>query len=309
MMFLIVSSAHASLQDLTSGMTKSSDDWMNAVGFLYQKNYYPYAVVKDLVKGKMYTYRTGISIYDLETKKKKYGRNLTFWTDHPIEPEVLKRYEQVRQAFSTLRPGPSHPLGCLKNTPLRYGDIEDDGTNELVIFVGNELLVFSPDAKKVIFSLNVRVDDWMTEEETKAHFEYYPPGLDNAYIPHYQSAANMDFSSELPGYRGYGKLYVGDYDKNGNADIIVWRKLYISRMRTEEKGFKKVRDSLYHFEKTSTGECKQQITTDVVIENWLRDNELTWQKGFPSFSECEGEEGQLIPEMHDPLLNDPDVLK
>ena len=34
-----------------------------------------------------------------------------------------------------------------------------------------------------------------------------------------------------------------------------------------------------------------------------------WQKGYPTLSEYPGEEGQPIPEMHDPLLNDPEVLQ
>ena len=56
-------------------------------------------------------------------------------------------------------------------------------------------------------------------------------------------------------------------------------------------------------------EYKLQDTSAETVQNWLSTKNLTWQKGFPSLSECEGEEGQLIPEMHDPLLNDPDVLK
>ena len=45
------------------------------------------------------------------------------------------------------------------------------------------------------------------------------------------------------------------------------------------------------------------------IQSWLLAKNLTWQKGFLSKSECAGQEGQLIPEIHDPLLNDPDVLR
>ena len=44
------------------------------------------------------------------------------------------------------------------------------------------------------------------------------------------------------------------------------------------------------------------------VNGWLAAKQLSWQQGFPSRSECPGQEGQLIPELHDPLLNDPDVL-
>ena len=233
---------------------------------------------------------------------------LTPWASEPIEPEIVERYEHVRRDFSTLHLSPSHPLGCLKSTPLRYGDIDGDGVNELVIFIGNQLLVFSPSAQKTVFGMNMRVDDWMTEEETQSHFEYYPPAGIDEITPYYQSAANMDYASELPGYRGYGKLYSSDFDKNGSPDILVWRKLYLSRMLNVDKGFDKISDTYYHYEKSATGEYVLKDTAPKTIQSWLAEKNLTWQQGYPSKSECEGEEGQLIPEMHDPLLNDPDVL-
>lgn len=57
------------------------------------------------------------------------------------------------------------------------------------------------------------------------------------------------------------------------------------------------------------GEYQQTATPESEVKDWLEENNLTWQKGFPSHSECPGEEGELIPEMHDPLLNDADVLQ
>jgi len=233
---------------------------------------------------------------------------IKYWPSEAIETEVLQRYDRVRVSYDNLMMKPTYPLGCLNDTPLRYGDLEGDGIKELVVVVGNRLLVFSPAAEKIVFSLNMRVDDWMIEEDTQAHLEYYPPGLEKRFIPYFQSGANPDYATELPGYRGYGKMYVGDYDNNGRTDILVWRKLYMSTTLISAKGFTNVRDSFYHFEKSDDGEYQQQITPDVLIEGWMRAENLTWSQGFPSKSECAGEEGQLIPEMHDPLLNDPDVL-
>jgi hypothetical protein len=91
----------------------------------------------------------------------------------------------------------------------------------------------------------------------------------------------------------------------------VWRKLYLSKLLSEPvAGFDKVSDTYYHYERKVTGEYELKTdTAPETIQGWLTSKNLTWQSGFPSKSECAGQEGQLIPEMHDPLLNDPDVLK
>jgi hypothetical protein len=59
----------------------------------------------------------------------------------------------------------------------------------------------------------------------------------------------------------------------------------------------------------TTGEYQKQPTDSATVKNWLTTRHLTWQKGYPSRSECPGQEGQLIPEMHDPLLNDAEVMQ
>jgi hypothetical protein len=44
--------------------------------------------------------------------------------------------------------------GCLAQSPLRYGDVDGDGENELVLFVRNDLVIFSPAEGGVVFSAN-----------------------------------------------------------------------------------------------------------------------------------------------------------
>jgi hypothetical protein len=236
---------------------------------------------------------------------------LSRWQSEPIETEVLNRYLDVRRSYPALMLEPSKPLGCLAQNPLRYGDIEKDGQNELVIFIGNDLFVFSPQHEKIVFMLKTRVDDWLTIPETAEHYEYYPSARPHDLTPYYQSAANIDYSEAIPGYRGYGKIYVKDFDGNGASDIVVWRKLYLSKLLSEPvAGFDKVSDTYYHYERKVTGEYELKTdTAPETIQGWLTAKNQTWQSGFPSKSECAGQEGQLIPEMHDPLLNDPDVLK
>ena len=252
-----------------------------------------------------------INLTSYETRELLGNWPLSRWQSEPIETEVLNRYLDVRRSYPALMLEPSKPLGCLAKNPLRYGDIEKDGQNELVIFIGNDLFVFSPQYEKTVFMLKTRVDDWLTIPETAEHYEYHPPGRPHDQMPHYQSAANIDYSEAIPGYRGYGKIYVKDFDGNGARDIVVWRKLYLSKLLSEPvAGFDKVSDTYYHYERKVTGEYELKTdTAPETIQGWLTAKNQTWQSGFPSKSECAGQEGQLIPEMHDPLLNDPDVLK
>ncbi|HEX6549060.1 MAG TPA: hypothetical protein VF117_00115, partial [Gammaproteobacteria bacterium] len=65
----------------------------------------------------------------------------------------------------------------------------------------------------------------------------------------------------------------------------------------------------YLFYSLENGVYTKQSTDQAAIKGWLAAKSLTWQKGYPQTSECAGQTGQPIPEMVDPLLNDPDVLK
>lgn len=141
--------------------------------------------------------------------------------------------------------------------------------------------------------------------------EYYKISGDGTRpTAQYASLLHYENNSFAIGLRAYAKLYFGDFDKDGSPDILAWRKAYRSNPGTNPvKGFTKIEENLQHFKRSSTGEYLPQDTSPEIIQNWLSAKNLTWQKGFPSKSECAGEEGRLIPEMHDPLLNDPDVLK
>ena len=235
---------------------------------------------------------------------------LTRWQYEPIENEV--KFFQA-DIYKKLYQKVFNPIGCLDEIPLNQGDLDADGKSELILFLGYDLVVFSPEAGRIVFMINYTVPGWMSLEGTAHHHEANWIKEGDEGVPQYQNLLDEHYGDALAGLRGYAKLYVGDFDKNGQSDILVWRKLYDSNMQNNPvKGFHKLKDSFYHYEKStaagSTGEYLPQETDPGTIQSWLATNTLTWQQGYPSKSECEGEEGQLIPEMHDPLLNDPDVL-
>ena len=255
-----------------------------------------------------------VGLFDTESKQYIGGQVLTRWTNQHIFTEIKERYEENYWAYPPEKYSTGHTvaLGCYQNNPLRYGDINQDQQNELILFLGSDFVAFSPQLKKVIFAETLRVNDWLTTEQTEADMENRNPDKSSPF--QHLSGILSDTTKVEAGYRGYSKLYFGDFDNNGAADILVWRKLYKSRASDDEiKGFVKLRDEWQHFSREvgadATGEYVAKLTTGEQIKTWLTEKNLTWQKGYPSKSECPGQTDQLIPEMHDPLLNDPDVLQ
>src|SRR5690625_4972385 len=190
-------------------------------------------------------------------------------------------------------------LGCLANTPLRYGDIEGNGLNSLALYIGKndqqlDWVLFSPSAGKTEFSARLALQDFKNAPE-QASVQYMSDALGHL--------------GAMPGRRAYAKVYIDDFDGDEQQDILVWRKRFESLPSSDEReGFSLVKEVYRHYKKVED-EYQPQETDEATIKGWLAENELTWQKGYPNKSECEGEEGELIPEMHDPLLNDPDVLQ
>jgi len=199
-------------------------------------------------------------------------------------------------------------LGCYGQHPLRYGDLEEDGSNELILFLGSfeykqDLLVFSPDHERIVFSMRYALQDALE--------------FDSSEWQYIQRTRQRDGNA---GTRVYAKAFFGDFDSDDNPDILVWRKRFESLKPSDpQNGFERTEQIWQHFERDLeaqessdqgvTGQYLPQGTDSATIQGWLAEDELTWSLGYPSKSECDGHEGELIPEMHDPLLNDPDVLQ
>src|SRR5690554_4997766 len=212
-------------------------------------------------------------------------------------------------------------VGCLNKTPLRYGKISNQPEQEflLALLFNKQLIFFSPQYQRTVFATYYDASDAYTKKESDELKEDYGSRFmekDAQFISRiYYGAHNIG----MPGHRIYSKIYTNDFNKDGNTDILVWTKYYKSNKSTEPSGFTLLRNEFTHYsrdltaqlksEAGITGEYLPQETSPQTIQNWLSAKNLTWQKGFPSKSECAGEEGKLILEMHDPLLNDPGVLK
>ena len=195
-------------------------------------------------------------------------------------------------------------VGCLGEKPLRYGDVDDDGSKEIVLYLSafdqkSDWVIFSPKKEKIIFSMRWQIKDY---------YEGEADGYGKWPVMQYPSEEDQRSSSNS-GFQVFAKAFLGDFNKDKVPDILVWRKRFESLpTSSSKKGFELKGESFEHYSLVD-GEYQPQVTIPLQIKDWLADSELTWSKGYPSKSECAGQEGQLIPEMHDPLLNDPDVLK
>ena len=199
--------------------------------------------------------------------------------------------------------------GCLSQYPMLAADVNHDGDDEILILNESayalDLNVFSQKKKKIVFASNVYVDmAFVPDEDMKEE-----RGLaDKPQDPQYLYLVDGYTNAYNDGYRSFGKLFFGDINDDGKQDIILWRKYFESlTIGDAKKGFAK-KDELFVHYALVNGEYKKQPTAANIIQRWLAAKQLSWQQGFPSRSECPGQEGRLIPELHDPLLNDPDVL-
>jgi hypothetical protein len=250
-----------------------------------------------------------IHVVNIEKNEFLSSNDLKRPASFKLFPEITTQYKDLNVETDTSSYEYTEWLegvGCMNKSPLRYGDFNGDTNNEVVLFLDNDLVLFSPNAKKIIFSMPIDSSDWLTEAEsiTVGKDVYGTPK--HKYISKYLSQNNTLGA----GHRIYGKLFMADFDDNDKLNIITWHKVYESPLLTsDQQGFIKVRDEYQLFEMADSGEYMVKAIEASAIKNLLVDANLTWQKGYPSKSECEGQEGQLIPEMHDPLLNDPDVLK
>ena len=257
---------------------------------------------------------------DSETKKLESLTSLERWVNEPLDELLITEYIGINRKFSSsYGTSTRYSLGCLAETSMRYGDIDQDSKEDLVLLLGPDFVLFSPDHERIVFSLRYATDNWMDKVDTEIYFDDYGFSTPED-MPFSQWDVLADLREPDPSFRGYAKVFIGDVDGDEHKDFIVWRKLYRSNMRRDGvDGFHLLSDTFFHYERDLeaqaeseagiTGEYLPQDTSEEDIQNWLAENILTWSKGYPSKSECPGEEGQLIPEMHDPLLNDTDVLK
>jgi hypothetical protein len=231
-------------------------------------------------------------------------------TDEVLESALIARLEETRsdESFRAGYGARQKEFGCLTQHPLRYGDLTGDGQQELIVVMRDSLAIFSLQSRKTIFAAMFDFQDWKSVADLQKDGSITDPSdPENVqYGSTKMVAANQGFEAA---YRAYAKLYAGDFNNDGKGDLVVWRKQYQSRLVGDStKGFIKQSDNLIHYALIN-GTYKKQTTESADVKAWLTSKNLTWSKGYPNKSECAGQTDKLIPEIHDPLLNDAEVLQ
>lgn len=331
-LFSISAQATAGTVAVFNPVLSNGDSGLNANGGfsnqavakqIFENNLYP-AAFTNLGSGDTYYFIDdgADSVDEFNVKSGKYVGN---WSLRRTADDSQKKIAELSASNMRdqsdeydLMMGTQNPkiLGCLWDYPLRYGDINGDGQTELVLLLGKgeidertddtrlDFLVFSLQSHTVIFS--ARLD---REDIGESLTEYDPNYKQKSGYTQFPQILDIGGYGATAAVRYYAKLYFGDFDGNDKPDIIAWRKRYISRdIGDSVQGYKLADQLLTHYE-LDNGAYKAQLTDEATIKGWLAAKNLTWQQGYPQTSECAGQTGKPIPEMVDPLLNDPDVLK
>ena len=282
---------------------------------IVELNRYPTHMI-DVGGEKYYAFSgTSIGLYRVSDTAIEWqaGWPLTRWAHEYLEPKVESSYvggyfsNPYSRDYIDESDRLTHLMGCMQRTPLRYGDVTGDGQSELVALladpVSTDILLFSPSLERIIFSAKLNLTDAIPRAEVIE--DHRVQQSDYQFV----SWRNFQSGTVTPALRAYAKLYVGDFDESGQPDMVVWSKQYDIRHTDDAvEGFILSQSTWLHYTLID-GEYQPVETDEATIQGWLSAQNLTWSQGYPRYSECEGEEGQLIPEMHDPLLNDPDVLQ
>jgi hypothetical protein len=235
----------------------------------------------------------GIGSYDKKSTKSPVGWGISRWPQELKNKDVADMYQifsdpDFAQDYSyspyqSTNPNFKQPpvRGCLSEIPLRYGDVDNNKTDELMLLLGHkdqvlDFVLFNPDQEKISFSARVIMSDIDDYHGTDSQYQY---------------TSNFNMSKgEYAGTQTFAKVFMGEFDGfESSKDIIVWRKHYKTlKHSASDKGFK-LESQNYQFYTLKDGEYKLQISLEAQIEQWMSANNLTWQSGFPSKSECAGQ--------------------
>lgn len=217
--------------------------------------------------------------------------------------------------------------GCLQGYPTTLADINGDDIEDL-IFIGGSGALYLPDEQitantqlalflgkdfeKELLSINLHEEDfyfYFHRSGSKYQVSRDKVGSVIKDLSHPKEFIRGTPDNVRPGYRTFAKVYFGDFDKDSVQSILVWRRYYLSRKKSDPvKGFEFDREEfeLYDFK---GGVAKAVGINDKQGHSILDNHQLDWNDGFPSQSKCSNNDGKYPKIMdygHPELsINDP----
>jgi hypothetical protein len=156
--------------------------------------YRPGFLIKPSAESKVYWGMSrdgrGIAKYNMVESGEVDGWGLTRWPTEYKDKAISDLYEhryiysershELYDQYYSANPttsGSSKAEGCLGEQPLRYGDIDDNGTKEIVLYLSDfnnksDWIIFSPEKEKIIFSMRWQVRDYYDDMGETPHFQY-----------------------------------------------------------------------------------------------------------------------------------------
>ncbi|WP_082378975.1 hypothetical protein, partial [Marinagarivorans algicola] len=134
--------------------------------------------------------------------------------------------------------------GCIQANPLRYEVINDEGL--LVLLMADQMILFSASADTVIFSSILFTSDQV--DPVYAAGETLIKGVDGE--PQYIADSGFDklVREVMPARKSFAKHYFGSFSGANNKDVLIWRKAYESKLRSDTSlGFELQAQKLLHY--------------------------------------------------------------
>ncbi len=190
--------------------------------------------------------------------------------------------------------------GCHVGNPFSAADLNLDGIPELFV-IGGVGDYWGPEEGGIVAMTSLYIFDTKSFSQPKKLFKVE---LSNeAYSPkdvfpgksEYQSYSISKLGNDgvtkrakpfEQGLRRYSKLYFKDFDENDKLDILVWQREYKARLNSDlVKGYQLADMKFKRYEESSTGYVEKSVDIKVA-EQYLKDHDLTWRKGYPRDNLC-----------------------
>ena len=153
-----------------------------------------------------------LAMFNQNTGEVSGGWPLIRWPHLHIPPEYFQNYKNILPDDRIGEPAlvaNKESVGCLRNSPLRYGSLLSNSSDPVLALTLNyQLLVFSSEYQRIIFAEYYDHSDWLQVEDAAAYRQEIFRDSNDQFI----SALIAGMGHAEPAIRGYSKMFTGNFD-------------------------------------------------------------------------------------------------